>query len=184
MKMYNTEEIDNAQAQWMLNRRFTGDAKINALIRGEVENYLEEAGGYPAPAHFERFYLQLLNDGKIQPFRGSLADQPSAAPAVSQDTIAFIESPRTTASQLRNRYNTDPLFRKQYDAYEKSKGQKQQQPTVVSLTAEQYHALPAATIVQNYRTDHPRGFKAAVDSLIKRGLIALVLGLLLHGGLI
>jgi hypothetical protein len=165
--MYDTEkEIDNVQAQWMLNRRFTGDAKINALIRGEVENYLEEAGGYPAPAHFERFYLQLLNDGKIQPFRGSLADQPSAAPAVSQDTITFIESPRTTASQLRNRYNTDPMFRKQYDLYEKTKTRESSGST---LTVEEYRNMRAADVVQRYRRD--AGFKAGVDKLIAQGKI-------------
>src|SRR5260221_11105306 len=184
MNMYDTEqEIDNAQAEWMLHRRFSADAKTNALIRGEVENYLEEAGGYPAPAHFERFYLRLLNDGQIQPFRGSLSEQPDAEPALPADVVAFITSPTTTTSELRRRYYTDQTFRQQYDAYEKSKVQTQQ-PGVVSLTAEEYHRLPAAQIVQNYRSDHPRGFKAAVDSLIKRGLIALVLGLLLHGGMI
>ena len=171
MNMYDTEqEIDNAQAQWMLHRRFSADAKTNALIRGEVENYLEEAGGYPAPAHFERFYLQLLHDGKIQPFRGSLSEQPTAAPAISPDVIAFIESPRTSTSELRRRYSSDPTFRQQYDLYEKSKAQNQQ-PGVVSLTAEEYHRLPAAQIVQNYRSDHPRGFKAAVDKLIAQGKI-------------
>jgi hypothetical protein len=115
-------------------------------------------------ASFERAYLELLDGDVIQPFRGSLNEQPAAAPAVSQDAVAFIESRRTTASQLRNRYNTDQSFRQQYDAYERSKGQSQQQPAVFSLTAEQYHALPAAQIVQKYRTD--RSFKIAVDTLI------------------
>jgi hypothetical protein len=170
--MYNYEqEIDNAQAEWLQNRRFTADATFNALIRREVENYLEEAGGYPAPGHFERFYLQLLHDGKIQPFRGFISEQAVAAPVISPDVIAFIESPLTTASQLRHRYNSDRTFRQQYDLYEKSKGQNQQQLGGVPLTAEDYHRLPAAQIVQNYRSDHPRGFRAAVDSLIKRGLI-------------
>jgi hypothetical protein len=50
-------------------------------------------------------------------------------------------------------------------------GQNQQQPGVVSLTAEEYYRLPAATIVKNYRTDQPRGFKAAVDKLIAQGKI-------------
>src|SRR5258708_35492886 len=98
MNMYDTEqEIDNAQAELILHRRFSADATTNALIRREVENYLEEAGGYPAPAHFERFYLRLLNDGKIQPFRGSLSEQPDAAPAIPPDVVAWIENPRVSS---------------------------------------------------------------------------------------
>ena len=164
------KEIDNAQTEWMLNRRFTADAKTNALIRGEVEKYLEEAGGYPAPAHFERFYLQLLNDGKIQPFRGSLSEQPAAVPAISPDVVAFIESPRTTASELRNRYRTDRTFRTQYDLYEKAKSQTQEEKsTTASLTVEEYRRLPAAVVVQKYRQNAV--FRTQVDALIAKGLI-------------
>lgn len=182
--MYDEQEIeiDRAMQAWMLGKRFTADAKTNAAIRERVEALLE-SGGYVSTSHFERAYLELLNEDAIQPFRGALSEQPTAAPAISPDVIAFIESPRTSASELRRRYNSDQAFRKQYDLYEKSKAQNQQ-PGVVSLTAEEYHRIPAATIVQNYRSDHPRGFKAAVDSLIKRGLIVLVFGLLLHGGMI
>src|SRR5258708_19436643 len=115
MNMYDTEqEIDNAQAEWMLHRRFSADAKTNALIRGEVENYLEEAGGYPAPAHFERFYLRLLHDGKIHPFRRSLAEQPPAPPAIPPAAVPFISSPRTPPSPLRHPYTTHPPFRTPY----------------------------------------------------------------------
>jgi hypothetical protein len=170
--MYDMEkEVDIVQAQWMTSKRFTPDAKTNAAIRLRVEENLEQLGGYPSIASFERAYLELLDQEEIQPFHGSIADQPAAAPAISPDVIAFIESPRTTTSALRHRYGSDPTFRHQYDNYEKTKGQNQQQPGGVSLTAEQYHALPAATIVQNYRTDHPRGFKAAVDKLIAEGKI-------------
>jgi hypothetical protein len=168
--MYNTEqEIDQTMAQWMINERFTADPKTNALIRQRVELLLE-SGGFVSTSHFSRAYLELIDEDEIQPFRGALSEHQAATPAVSQDTVVFIESPRTTASALRHRYKTDPAFRKQYDLYETSKGQKQG-AGVVSLTAAEYHQLPAAQIVQNYRTDHPRGFKAAVDSLIKRGLI-------------
>jgi hypothetical protein len=169
--MYNENEIDQTMAQWMQTKRFTADVKTNALIRQRVEEYLE-AGGYVAVSHFERAYLELLNEDdpcrSIQPFRGSLSEQPDAVPAIPADVVAFITSPRTTTSELRRRYSSDPTFRQQFDLYEKTKGQTQQ-PGVLSLTAAEYHQLPAAQIVQNYRTDHPRGFKAAVDKLIAQG---------------
>jgi Arc/MetJ-type ribon-helix-helix transcriptional regulator len=165
--MYNENEIDQTMQAWMLGKRFTADAKTNGAIRERVEALLE-SGGYVSTSHFERAYLELLNEGEIQPFRGSISEQPAAAPAVPADVANFIE--RASASELRHRYANDPTFRKQYGTFEKLKGQNQQ-PGIVSLSAEEYHRLPAAQIVQNYRSDHPRGFKAAVDSLIKRGLI-------------
>ena len=71
---------------------------------------------------------------------------------------------------MNRRYNSDPTFRKQYDLYEKTKGQKQeQQSTDTSLTAEQYHRIPAATIAARYQKD--RGFRAQVDALIAQGKI-------------
>jgi hypothetical protein len=167
--MYDEYEIDQAMQAWMLTKRFTPDSRTNAAIRQRVEEYLE-SGGYVSVAHFERAYLELLDEERIQPFRGSLNEQPAAAPAIPPDVVSFIESPRTSAAELRRRYYSDQTFRKQYDAYEKSKG-RNQQSGVVSLTAEQYHALPAATIVQNYRADHPKGFKAAVDKLIAQGKV-------------
>jgi hypothetical protein len=170
--MYNLEtEIDNAQSQWMLNRRFTADPTTNALIRGEVEKYLEEAGGYPAPAHFERFYLQLLNDGKIQPFRGSISEQPAAPPLIPKEIIEFIESPRISAFEQRRRYANDKEFKRYYDLYadQQLKARIAQETGGVSLTAEEYRSLPAATVVQRYRRD--RGFKIAVDKLIAQGKI-------------
>jgi hypothetical protein len=170
--MYNNEqEIDNAQAEWMLNRRFTADAKTNALIRGEVENYLEEAGGYPAPAHFERFYLQLLNDGKIQPFRGSLSEQPAPPPLIPPDVIAWIENPRVSAFEQRRRYSTDKEFKRYYDLYadQQLKARIAQETSGITLTVEEYRSLPAATVIQRYRRD--RGFKIAVDKLIAEGRI-------------
>src|SRR5258708_17865505 len=118
--MYDEQEIeiDKAQAQWMINERFTADPKTNALIRERVERLLE-SGGYVSTSHFSRAYVELINEDEIQPFRGSLAEQPAAAPATSPDVISFIESPRTSASELRRRYNSNPTFRQQYDAYEK-----------------------------------------------------------------
>jgi hypothetical protein len=168
--MYDENEIDRAMQAWMLNKRFTADPATNAVIRARVQENLERLGGFVAQAHFERAYLELLNEDEIQPFRGSLSEQPAAAPAIPSEVVAFITSPRTTTSELRRRYNSDPAFRQQYDLFEKTKG-KQPQPGVVSLTAEEYHRISAATIVQNYRTDRPRGFRAAVDSLIAQGKI-------------
>lgn len=92
--MYDTEsEIDNAQAQWMLNRRFTADAKTNALIRGEVEKYLEETGGWNCVQRMP--FLNSADPSRI--------NQPQHQRS-HWDVIAFIESPRTSASELRRRY--------------------------------------------------------------------------------
>ncbi len=170
--MYNEElEIDNAQAEWMLHRRFSADATTNALIRGEVENYLEEAGGYPAPAHFERFYLRLLHDGKIQPFKGSLSEQTPSAPLVPPEIVDWIESPRVSSFEQRRRYATDPQFKKYYDLYanQQLKAKVAEETSGVTLTVEEYRSLPAATVIQRYRRE--KGFKITVDALIAKGLI-------------
>jgi len=145
------------------------EASANATVRLRVLENLVKLGGYPSIASFERAYLELRSEGAVPEFRGSISEQPAAAPAIPPDVVAFITSPRTTTSELRRRYSSDPTFRQQYDAYEKSKGQNQQQPGVVSLTAEQYHSLPAQTIVVRYRREP--GFKLAVDKLIAEGRI-------------
>jgi hypothetical protein len=166
--MYSTEqEIDQAMQTWMLGKRFSADAKTNAAIRERVEVLLEN-GGYVSTSHFERAYLELLNEDEIQPFRGSIASLPATSPDVPQSVIDWIESPRTTASELRRRYNSDQAFRQQYDLYEKTKGQTRES-SGSTLTVEDYRNMRAADVVQRYRTD--RGFKSSVDSLIKRGLI-------------
>jgi hypothetical protein len=151
MKMYIEQEIDNAQAQWMRNRRFTPSAQTNALIRREVENYLEEAGGYPA--------------------QGSLAEQPPAAPLIPPHVIAWIESPLVSSFEQRRRYSTDKEFKRYYDLYanQQRKAKIAQETSGVTLTVEQYRALPAATVIQRYRRE--KGFKIAVDKLIAEGRI-------------
>lgn len=168
--MYNEEhEIDIMMAQWMQTKRFTADAKTNAAIRERVEVLLEN-GGYVSTSHFERAYLELLDEDEIQPFRGSLAEQPDAAPAIPNDVVAFITSPRTTASELRHRYRTDRTFRTQYDTYEKAKNQtEEEKSTATSLTVEKYRRLPAGVVVQKYRQNGV--FRAQVDALIAKGLI-------------
>jgi hypothetical protein len=166
--MYNTDqEIDNTMAQWMTSKRFSPDATTNAAIRLRVMENLEQLGGYPSIASWERAYLELIDEDEIQPFRGALSDLPAASPAIPQSVIDWIESPRTTASELRSRYNRDQTFRQQYDDYEKTKGTRESSGS--TLTVEEYRKMRAATVVQRYRTD--RGFKSSVDSLIKRGLI-------------
>lgn len=170
--MYDLEkETDNAQEQWMLNRRFTADAKTNALIRAEVESYIEEAGGYPAPAHFERFYLQLLNDGQIQPFRGSLAEQPAAARLIPPDVTAWIENPRVSSFEQRRRYATDPQFKKYYDLYLSTqlKAKVAAEESEATLTVETYNATPRIEVVKKYRSS--AGFTRGVDKLIAQGKI-------------
>ena len=181
--MYNEQEIDNTMAQWMTSKRFTQDATANAAVRLRVLENLETFGGYASIASFERAYLELRAEGAVPEFRGSIAEQPDPAPLIPPDVIAWIENPRVSSFEQRRRYATDPVFKKYYDAYanQQLKAKIAQEDAVVSLTAEEYHRLPAATIVTRYRRE-PR-FKSAVDALIAKGLIALVLGLL-HGGLI
>ena len=169
IEMYNTDqEIDNAQAQFMLTERFTPDVKTNALIRQLVELLLENGGGYVSTSHFSRAYLELIDEDEIQPFRSALSEQAAVAPLIPPDVIAFIESPRTTASQLRHHYSSDPTFRKQYDLHEKTKGQTRES-SGAALSVEEYRKMRAADVVQRYRTD--RGFKSSVDNLISKGLI-------------
>lgn len=177
---YSTE-VTEAASQWMVRHRATEDPAVVAKIIERAQENLERLGGFISPSSFERAYLELTSEGVIKPFRGSLLEKPAAAPAIPPDVVTFIESPRTSASELRHRYRTDPPFRKQYDLHEKTKGQAQVQQSA-SLTVEEYRRLPAAIVVQKYRQNG--AFRAQVDALIAKGLIALVLGLLLHGGVI
>ncbi len=161
-------EIDQTMQAWMVNKRFTPDTKTNAAIRARVLENLERLGGFVSVASWERAYLELRSEKAIPEFRGSIAEQPASAPTISTDVIAFIESPRTTASELRRRYSSDPTFRKQYDLYEKTKGQTRES-SGHTLTVEEYRTMRAADVVQRYRRD--AGFKAGVDKLIAEGRI-------------
>jgi hypothetical protein len=168
IEMYN--DIDQTIVQWMTSKRFTEDPRINALIRQRVEEYLE-AGGYVFVSHFERAYLELLNEGAIQPFRGSIAEQPAPAPLIPKEIIDFIESPRVSVFEQRRRYATDPAFKKYYDLYlnQVLKAKVASEETELAITVEQYNAMPRTEIVKKYRSSP--SFKRGVDSLIKRGLI-------------
>jgi hypothetical protein len=157
-------------AQWMINERFTADPKTNALIRERVERLLE-SGGYVSTSHFSRAYLELIREDEIQPFRGSLSEQPTAAPAIPPDVIAFIESPRISSFEQRRRYATDPQFKKYYDLYldTQLKAKVAAEESEATLTVEQYNAMPRIEVVKKYRS--PAGFRRGVDALIAQGKI-------------
>lgn len=168
---YNEIEIDQAMQSWMLSKRFTADATINAKIRQRVLENLESLGGYVSVASFERAYLELLDQDEIQPFRGSIAEEPPAAPLIPKEIVDFIESPRVSSFEQRRRYATDKEFKRYYDLYanQQLKAKVAQETSGITLTAGQYRELPAATVIQRYRRDS--GFKIAVDKLIAQGKI-------------
>lgn len=163
-------ETEQAATQWLANKRGVDDPRSLAMIVTRAEQLVEERGGHISLTHFEVAYLQLLNERAIPKFSGSFKDKPAKQP-VPQDVIDYIE--HTPAREVRRRYNSDPIFRAQYDAYESSKRtqqQQQQQATETgTLTADAYRRIPAATIARKYQTDLQ--FRAQVDALIKRGEI-------------
>jgi hypothetical protein len=169
--MINTEqEIDDVMSQWMQTKRFTANPKVNALIRQRVEQYLEN-GGFVAQAHFERAYLSLLNEDAIQPFRGSISEQPAPAPLIPPDVVAWIESSRVSAFEQRRRYATDPQFKKYYDLYanQQLKAKVSAEEAETNLTVEQYNSMPLIEVVKKYRSS--AGFRHGVDKLIAEGRI-------------
>jgi hypothetical protein len=168
--MSYSPEVTETAAQWMVHHRTTEDPKVLSQIVERAQENLDRLGGFIAPSSFERAYLELVAEKVIRPFRGSMMDKPAAAPSLPQDVIDYIESPRTSAWELDRHYRSDPTFRAQYDLWDKTKGQNREpQSTGVSLTAEEYHRIPAATIAARYQRD--RGFKLAVDKLIAEGRI-------------
>jgi hypothetical protein len=166
----STQQFDDAFEQW-IRGRYTNDAQTITKIAQRVHENLERLGGLIAPSSFERAYLELVAEKAVRPFRGTVTEHVAAEqPAIPQDVIDYIENPRTSALEMNRRYRSDQTFRKQYDLYEKTKGQKQEpQSTGVSLTAEAYHQIPAAQIATRYQRD--RFFKVAVDKLIAEGKI-------------
>lgn len=155
-------DFDAVFAQWLKTKRFTADARTLAQIRLYVEGMLEEEGGYISLAHFERAYLMLREEGVIQEFR-----EPAPAPddELSADVVAFIQ--RAPVAELRRKYNSDLVFRKQYDAFNAAAAA----PEVATrnLTVEEYNRLGAQEVARRYRTEST--FRAAVDNLIAQGLI-------------
>lgn len=168
--MYNETQIDNTMPQWMLKRRFTSDARTNALIRQRVLDLLEQNGGQVSVTHFERAALELMNESQIAPFRGTAAEHQDTS-AIPADVVAFIESPKTSSFELRRRYAMDREFKRLYDLYTSAQIKKKvaEEQSGASLTVEKYNALPAATIIKRYRSEV--AFRKSVDALVAKGLI-------------
>ena len=166
----STQQFDDAFELWMRNHRYTDNPQVIAKIAQRVHENLDRLGGLVSPSSFERAYLELVSEKAIKSFRGAV-DQFVAAqtPTIEQEILDYIENPRTSARDMARRYQSDPVFRKQYDLWERSKVQKQEQQPADTLTAEQYHRIPAATIAAKYQRDPE--FRAQVDALIKAGRI-------------
>jgi hypothetical protein len=126
----------------------------------------------------------LLDEDVIQPFRGNVAEQPAPAPPIPPDVIAWIESPRVSSFEQRRRYATDPQFKKYYDLYLNTqlKAKVAAEEKEEELSVDTYNSMARIDVVKRYRSSP--SFKRGVDRLIAKGLIALVLGLLLHGGML
>jgi hypothetical protein len=169
--MNTTEQIDNTMVQWMTSKRFSPDATTNAAIRLRVQENLEQLGGFVSIASFERAYLELTASGAINPFRGSVAEQPAPAPLIPPDVVAWIESPRVSAFEQRRRYATDPQFKKYYDLYLSTqlKAKVAAEESETLLTVEQYNAMPRIEVVKKYRSSV--SFRRGVDKLIAEGRI-------------
>jgi hypothetical protein len=161
-------QTEQAATQWLAKHRFVSDAKSMALIVERAEQLVEELGGYIAPAHFERVYLTLVNDGVITPFRGTFETQQQSA-AIPEDIVQFIE--HASAFEQRRRYANDKEFKRLYDLYanQQLKAKIAQESSGSTLSVEEYNRIPANQVAARYQRD--RSFKAQVDSLISRGLI-------------
>jgi hypothetical protein len=139
------QDILEAGSQWMAKQRATEDPKILAQIVGRSEELLEQRGGYVSPSHFERAYLSLVSERAITPFKGSMETKiaKSAGPSIPQDVVAYIE--RTPVRDLRQRYNTDKVFRAQNDEYARANAS-QPQASNIPTTAAEYHQIPARSL--------------------------------------
>jgi hypothetical protein len=171
IEMYNEHEIDQTMQAWMQTKRFTANATTNAAIRERVLENLEQLGGYVSIASFERATLELVAEKVISPFRGSISELPSAAPAIPPDVIAWIESPRVSSFEQRRRYSTDKEFKRYYDLYanQQLKAKVAAEEKEETLTVEAYNSMPRIDVVKRYRSS--ASFKRGVDRLIAQGKI-------------
>src|SRR5437899_2464725 len=112
--MYSENDFDSAMLSWMTKHRFNPNPETNAKIMRRVRSY---NFSYASVSAFERAALELMNEGEIQPFRGNVFEQSAPVDSVPQDVKDFIENPKTSAFELRRRYASDKIFRKQYDEY-------------------------------------------------------------------
>jgi hypothetical protein len=169
---YDEQEFDNTMAQWMTTKRFTSDASVNTKIRQRVLAYLQN-GGAISVTHFERAYLELLAQGEIPQFKQTVnaASAAAAAPVIPPEVAAYIENPRTSAFEMRKRYANDPVFRKQYDAYEtaKLKDRVAQEEASMNVTPEDVRKMTAQETRQRYHRDSK--FRALIDRWIAEGKV-------------
>lgn len=154
-------DFDSVFALWLRTKRFTADPRTLAQIGLYVRGMLDEEGGFISLAHFERAYLQLVDEGVIEPFREAAPEVEDGS--VPADVVRFIKT--APVEEVRRRYNSDVRFRRQFDQY--SSGSVEQ--TASELTAEAYHKLPATEVIRRYRSEP--AFKEAVDGLVQQGLI-------------
>jgi hypothetical protein len=166
------EQFDHASEQWLLKHRYTSDSQTLTRIANRVRENLEKFGGYISTAHFERAYLELVNEKSIKPFRGSVTEHAAAeSPAIPADIVAFIESSTVSAFAQRRRYSQDPVFKKYYDQYatQQLKAQVAAEHSEETLTVEQYNSMRAIDVAKKYRSS--AAFKRGVDKLVADGKI-------------
>lgn len=169
-------EIQNAAEQWLLTTRATRDSETLSKVVARAREIHQAQGGYISSSHFERAYLELVNEKAIQPFKGNMAQQLAEESApIPQDVVNFIE--RASSFELRSKYRTDPQFRRYYDLYQKQPKQSQTQ----ELTADEYRRMPSKELQQKLRSP---SFKLQVMKLIAAGQILwlLLLPLVRHVG--
>lgn len=166
--MSYTPEVENAATQWLAKHRATDDPKVVSMIVNRAQEICAELGGYFSVAHCERAYLELVNEKKIQPFRGSVESKLEAESApIPKEVADYIE--RTGSRELARRYNSDAAFRAQYDRHEKLKASPQQvQAGEDSWTVEEYYKIPAREMQARLR--NPR-YKLRLMQKIKSGEI-------------
>jgi hypothetical protein len=168
--MSYSPEVTESAAQWMVKYRATEDPKVLSQIVDRAQENLERLGGRISISSFERAYLELVNEKAIQPFRGTITTKVDA-PAIPQEIVEFIESPRVSAFEQRRRYSTDPAFKKYYDLYanQQLKARIAEESGSTTLSVDDYQRMPSTLVAQKYHRD--KGFRAQVDALIAQGLI-------------
>jgi hypothetical protein len=170
----NTEQdFDNAADQWLRQHRFTSDAQTLQRIALRVRENLEKLGGYVSISSYERGYLELVAERKIQPFRGTVSQHVAAesAPAIPQEIIDWIENPRVSSFEQRKRYSQDPQFKRYYDLYAslQLKAKVAAEQNEETLTVEEYNSMRAVDVARKYRAS--AAFKRGVDRLVAEGKI-------------
>ena len=105
-------DIDREFAIWS-STRYTADKQVNGKIYSRVLQLLEEHGGYVSPSHFERSYLELVNEGVIKPFKGTAPVAPVATPRQRLSADGYN---RMAVAEIRLKYGRDPEFKDDVDA--------------------------------------------------------------------